>query len=446
MKRQALRWIALVLALVMSLSLAACSSKQDTAANDTTGTPAADTAADTQTPSASDDGTNVIKIGLMLQLSGSSPADSEELLKGCQKIADIINNETDYNLPLAATAGLPNLNGAKIEIVVGDAATNDAAMSECQRLITEEGVAGFAGILGSSGVKVCATAFEKYGIPYVTNASSPSLTTSGYEYLVRIFPDDSLYCRSMFEMVDEMNKEQDAGIKTIALCSEDSEFGVNIDTIEADLAAEYGLELVEHISYSASATNVTSEVLKLKAADADVVMFSSYTADAILFMQTFKEQNYYPKMLVGQRGGFSRTEMFQTVPEAMQYVYNTCAWASDLDQPNVQMMCDLYQEVTGNPAQEGPMRAMTDFYTLCLAINQAGSTDPDAIMEQYRAGIEIPADQKWIPVDVKIDENGQNLEASTLVLQAFDGVYKTVYPFDVASTDYVYPVPGWSER
>lgn len=110
------------------------------------------------------------------------------------------------------------------------------------------------------------------------------------------------------------------------------------------------------------------------------------------------------------------------------------------------MMCDLYQEVTGNPAQEGPMRAMTDFYTLCLAINQAGSTDPDAIMEQYRAGIEIPADQKWIPVDVKIDENGQNLEASTLVLQAFDGVYKTVYPFDVASTDYVYPVPGWSER
>lgn len=129
MKRQALRWIALVLALVMSLSLAACSSKQDTAANDTTGTPAADTAADTQTPSASDDGTNVIKIGLMLQLSGSSPADSEELLKGCQKIADIINNETDYNLPLAATAGLPNLNGAKIEIVVGDAATNDAAMS-----------------------------------------------------------------------------------------------------------------------------------------------------------------------------------------------------------------------------------------------------------------------------------------------------------------------------
>ena len=139
------------------------------------------------------------------------------------------------------------------------------------------------------------------------------------------------------------------------------------------------------ISYSASATNVTSEVLKLKAADADVVMFSSYTADAILFMQTFKEQNYYPKMLVGQRGGFSRTEMFQTVPEAMQSVYNTCAWASDLDQPNVPMMCDLYQEVTGNPAQDGPMRAMTDFSTPCLAINQAASTDPAAIREKLAA-------------------------------------------------------------
>lgn len=204
------------------------------------------------------------------------------------------------------------------------------------------------GILGSSGVKVCATAFEKYGIPYVTNASSPSLTTSGYEYLVRIFPDDSLYCRSMFEMIDEMNKEQAAGIKTIALCSEDSEFGVNIDTIEADLAAEYGLELVEHISYSASATNVTSEVLKLKAADADVVMFSSYTADAILFMQTFKEQNYYPKMLVGQRGGFSRTEMFQTVPEAMQYVYNT--WRLGL-RPRSAQRADDVRPLSGSHRQ-----------------------------------------------------------------------------------------------
>lgn len=76
-------------------------------------------------------------------------------------------------------------------------------------------------------------------------------------------------------------------------------------------------------------------------------------------------------MLVGQRGGFSRTEMFQTVPEAMQYVYNTCAWASDLDQPNVQLMCDLYQEVTGNPAQEGP-NARHDRLLHALPRHQSG--------------------------------------------------------------------------
>ena len=205
--------------------------------------------------------------------------------------------------------------------------------------------------------------------------------------------------------------------------------------------------MVANISYSASATNVTSEVLKLKEANADVVMFSSYTADAILFMQTFKEQNYYPKMLVGQRGGFSRNEMFESVPEAMQYVYNTSAWSTDLNAPNVQLICDIFSEATdGGSSQEGVLRAMTDFYTLILAINQAGSTDGDAIMAEYRNGIEIPDDQKWISVDVQVDEYGQNLESSSVVLQAFDGVYKTVYPESVASTDYVYPVPGWGER
>ena len=429
------RFLALMMSIAMTLTLVACNSGSQNSNQN---------GADADTGNESGE---TIKIGLMLQLSGSSPADSEELLKGCQKIADIINNETDYNLPLAETAGLPNLNGAKVEIVVGDAATNDAAMSECERLITEEGVVGFAGIIGSSGVKVCATAFERYGVPYVTNASSPSLTTSGYDYLVRIFPSDITYCESIYQLIQKMNEEENAGIKTVALCSEDSEFGVNIATIEADLAEQYGLDLVANISYSASATNVTSEVLKLKEANADVVMFSSYTADAILFMQTFKEQNYYPKMLVGQRGGFSRNEMFESVPEAMQYVYNTSAWSTDLNAPNVQLICDIFSEVTdGGSIQEGVLRAMTDFYTLILAINQAGSTDGDAIMAEYRNGIEIPDDQKWISVDVQVDEYGQNLESSTVVLQAFDGIYKTVYPDSVASADYVYPVPGWGER
>ncbi len=428
------RMISLLMACSLLLCLAACGDNANNSGNDG------------GSGDGTGDGSETVKIGLMLQLSGSSPSDSEELLQGCQMIADIINNETDYNLPLAQSAGLPNLNGAKVEVVVGDAATNDAAMTECERLITEEGVVAFAGILGSSGVTVSATAFERYGVPYVTNASSPSLTSSGYEYLVRIFPSDTQYCESIFQLIADMNENDGANIRTVALCSEDSEFGVNIASIEAELAAQYGLEVVENISYSASATNVTSEVLRLKDADADVVMFSSYTADAILFLQTFREQDYYPRMLVGQRGGFSRNEIFTSAPEAMEYVYNTSAWATDISAPNAQLLADLFYEETGTNIQEGVLRAMTDFYSICLAINQAGSTDADAILQEYRNGIEIPDDQKWISVDIQVDENGQNLESSTLVLQAFDGTYSTVYPAESASRDYVYPVPGWDER
>lgn len=438
MKKIMVRMVGFLLGTSLIVSTTACSPGK---------TGGAETKKDDETSIQESGDGDTIKIGLMLQLSGSSPADSQELLKGCQMIADIINNETGYNLPLAKTAGLPNLDGAKVEVVVGDVGTNDAAMSECERLITEQDVKAFAGIIGSSGVKVAATAFEKYGVPYVTNASSPTLTSSDYEYIVRLFPDDRLYCEGVYQMIDDLNKNKNAGIKTVALCSEDSEFGANITAIEEELAAKYGLEIVQKVMYSAAATNVTSEVLQLKNADADVVMMSSYTADAILFMQTFKEQNYLPKMLVGQRGGFSRNEIFSTVGKNMDYVYNTSAWATDLKAPNVQLMTDLFSEAAdGTPIQEGVLRAMTDFYAICIAINQAGSTDADAIMEEFRTGIEIPEDQKWLGINLKIDESGQNLETSTLVLQAFDGTYKTVYPTDVASADYVYPVPGWDER
>lgn len=442
MKKNIVSIMVLSMVTAFTFMAAGCSAKQ-------TSQPAEKEAGSTEQTQASsgENSEENVKIGLMLQLSGSNPAVSKEDLLGCQIIADIINNETDYNLPLAKTVGLPNLNGAKVEIVVGDVATNDAAMSECERLITEEGVSAFAGVIGSSGVKIAATAFEKYGVPYVANASSPSLTSSGYEYLVRIFPDDRIYCEGVFEFIKELNETENAGIKTVALCSEDSEFGANITAIEEELTAEYGLELVKTVKYSATATNVTSEVLQLKDANSDVVMMSSYTSDAILFMQTFKEQNYMPKLLCAQRGGFSYNEIFDSLGKDMDYVYNSSPWASDLSVPNTKLLRELFaKESGGAELQEGCARIMTDFYAACLAINQAGTTDATAIMEEFRKGIDIPDDQKWLSIDIKIDETGQNLESSVLVMQALDGSYKTVYPGDVASAKYIYPVPGWDKR
>ena len=66
------RFLALMMSIAMTLTLVACNSGSQNSNQN---------GADADTGNESGE---TIKIGLMLQLSGSSPADSEELLKGCQ--------------------------------------------------------------------------------------------------------------------------------------------------------------------------------------------------------------------------------------------------------------------------------------------------------------------------------------------------------------------------
>ena len=74
---------------------------------------------DSATPAASGDQT--LKIGLLAQLSGPSKAAGTEAQNGAKLAVDVINGlNPSIPLPLAADAGLPNLGGAKVSLVVKD--------------------------------------------------------------------------------------------------------------------------------------------------------------------------------------------------------------------------------------------------------------------------------------------------------------------------------------
>ena len=67
------------------------------------------------------------------------------------------------------------------------------------------------------------------------------------------------------------------------------------------------------ISYAANSADVSSQVLQLKQENPDVVIFISYTSDAILYMRTMQAQGYKPTILIGDDSGFSDPSFIQTV-------------------------------------------------------------------------------------------------------------------------------------
>ena len=75
---------------------------------------------------------------------------------------------------------------------------------------------------------------------------------------------------------------------------ENTEYGNSVASVIAEQFAKDGLPVTQKIAYSANSSDVQPQVLQLKEKNPDVVIFISYTSDAILYAKTMKELNWKP--------------------------------------------------------------------------------------------------------------------------------------------------------
>src|SRR5262249_32415200 len=93
------------------------------------------------TPPANAAGT--VKIGILWPLTGNAAAAGQPSRAAAEVAADIVNNKHPElaNLPLAATEGLPNQGGAKLELIFVDHQGNPSlAQQLATRLITQDAI------------------------------------------------------------------------------------------------------------------------------------------------------------------------------------------------------------------------------------------------------------------------------------------------------------------
>ena len=172
------------------------------------------------------------------------------------------------------------------------------------------------------------------------------------------------------------------------------------------------------IPYSANSTDVGPQVLQLKEKNPDVVIFVSYTADAILYMKTMRNLEYMPPMVIGDDSGFSDPSFIPGVADVAQGVMNRSAW--DIGKPGstTYKINEMYKAKTGRDLDDTSARNMQGFFALADAINRAGSTDPEKIREALIA-TDLKPDQLMMGYDgVKFDQTGQNNLAADLSYSA----------------------------
>lgn len=386
-------------------------------------------------------GPGEVKVGFVFGLTGVSAKEGEAARRTYEMAVKEVND----------AGGIKSLNGLKIKSIWADNQWKpEVAASETERLITQEGVVSVFGAIYSSITLPAAQVCERYQVPMIGgDASSPRLTDGRFKYYFRIVANDDMFGGALFKFMKDAQTKTGTPIQKIAYVYEDSSFGsgchagwvaANNDTTLG------GYTVVEDIAYSSSTADLTSEVLRLKTADPDVILMAGYVNDGLLFARTFKQLDYMPKAILTQ-DGVNKPEFIAGVAgtDLADYYLNVLSWNRDVNKTKSNEVRDKYESLYGEQAYTDVIGWYSAFRTWYLAVEKAASLDPKQIRNAL-SSIEVPADQIPSVGSVKFDANGQNTQIGLVMAQFKNGTWSTVFPWDVAAKQVVFPVPKWSER
>ncbi len=391
---------------------------------------------------------DAVKIGILWPLTGNAAAAGQASKAAIEVALDIISNAHPElgNLPLAATAGLPNLGGAKLDVTFVDHEGNPSTAQQlATRLITQDKVNVLMGAYQSSCTFTATAVAERYGIPFMVGESSAlNITTRGFKWTFRATPIATDYARTYMRFFADM-KGQGKKIGSIAIVNENTDYGTSVGDAIAAEAKKADMPVAIRIPYSASSTDVSAQILQLKEKQPDVVIFISYTADSILYMKTMKNLDYKPPMVIGDDTGFSDPSFIPAVSDIAQGAMNRSAWAVGTPGSTTYKINEMYKAKTGRDLDDTSARNMQSFFALADAINRAGSADPEKIRDALTK-TDLKPDQLMMGYQgVKYDDTGQNVLAATYLIQLHGKRYELIWPETAAIAKLQWPMAGWAQ-
>jgi len=386
-----------------------------------------------------------VKIGVIYPLTGNAASAGQSAKDAVNLGAEIVNTaHPDLKaLPLGATAGLPNLGGAKIELDEADHQGNpQVGQQQTLRLITQDHVVAMLGSYHSSVSLVATAVAERQGIPYlVADSVAQNITSRGFKWTFRTTPIAADFAKAYAGFLTDL-KNSGRKIEKIAVINENTDYGTSVAASILEAAKAANINVAAQVPYNANSSDVSAQVIQLKTLQPDAVIFVSYTADTILYFRTLKNLDYLPPIIIGDDAGFSDPTFIPNAGELAQGAINRSAF--DIGKPgsNSYIVNQLFKAKYGRDLDDTSARWMQGFFVLADAINRAGSTEPDKIQAALQA-TDLKPDQLIMGYDgVKFDSTGQNTLASTFLIQLQGKQYVSIWPTNLATGTLELPMKG----
>jgi len=341
-----------------------------------------------------------------------------------------------YDICIDELNGKGGLLGRKVELVIYDDQSQPAtAVKLYEKLITEDKVDAVMGPYSSAVSEAVANVTEKYKKVMVAPlAATTSIFKKGRKYIFMVITPAENYLDGLIDMAAKR------GLKTVAIINEDTLFPKASAAGTAEAVKKRGMQVVLQEAYPKGNPDFSALLVKIKAANPDVIAAGTYFDDAVAITRQMKELNVNPKMF-GLTVGGDLPEFYDLLKQNAEYVYGSTQWDESLPYPGQKEFLAAYAK----KFKHEPSYHAAAGYAGCLiygeAVKRAGSLDADKVREQL-----LKLEIKTAFGDYKVDADGFQVAHKMAMLQWQDGKRVIVWPDELAGGKPRYPTPEWGKR
>src|SRR5919109_179674 len=376
-----------------------------------------------------------LRVGVLLPRSGFQSF----IGQSCQKGADL------------APGVIKEMLGVDIELMNADTETNvDTARTRAERLI-QEGAHILVGPFDSGAAAAIAQVAEQRGVPFIINiAAAPQITEQGYKFVFRNFQTAIDIVRNGLDLIGDLFQASKIVPRTAVFMHVNDTFGQamakGIGGILTRLT-QLPFKIVDTISYDPAAEDLTVEVSKAKASNADFLLLVCRLNDAILLRREMVKQRWNPMGIVSPGSpGMYEEQYFKALGKLSEHSISNVPWYN----PNAKLTKVVERAFNKqNPKDNLVFHGLNAGFTFeailiaADAFKRAKSTDPKTLADAIRQT--NISEKMTLGAPIKFNAKGQVEGIGSACVQNLHLLPTVVLPKEAATAKPVFPVPGYKK-
>ncbi len=385
-----------------------------------------------------------LKVGVVHPITGPLAEPGQACRLGAQMAADAIN----------AAGGIKSLNGAKLELVLGDTQTKpELGRTEAERVINQ-GAQMLMGSFDSGSTASMVPVVQQRRIPFLVDIAAADPITANVakavkdgqqktQWVYRNFPTGSSFGRKAVQYFTEVFQEAKVSPKRVVLMYCNDLFGQNNAKgfQAAHAAAKPSWDIVDVIPWPEPPQDLSTEVSRAKAAKPDIIAPITRPASAQLLLPEIRKQRVEVMGIVGPGSpGLYEAGQLAVLKEDLDYVMSSLPWANFKNPRTQAVAADYLKRSNGKTFDTNSGYSYDGMMLIADVLERAKSTDPDAIVEALRTSNWSGGLMQYAG-PVVFNEIGDNPNAVTTMIQILAGKPVAVWPREAAVSKFVFPRP-----